>query len=88
MKENIQIDSSNRIVAGELKSNQMLTQDIAHSTLQQLTKSTLKPAARKTKDGWMAIIEDFGGRIHLWGVNYRTELEALSAAKISYAYLK
>jgi len=87
MKENVKIDSSNRIVSGELSSNTMLTPDIARSTLGVLTNQPLKPAARKTKDGWMAIIEDMGGKIHLWATNYRSESEALNAAKISFQYL-
>ena len=88
MNNNVKIDSANRIVAGELKSNAMLTQDIARSILSQLPTAPLTPAARKTKDGWMAILEDMGGKILLCAMNYKSEALALAAAKTSYAYLK
>lgn len=76
-----QIDSSNRILMGELMSNTYLTNEIARLTATQISATSMRPSARKEREGWIAVLEDREGTILLFKSGFKSEAEAKNVAR-------
>ena len=81
---NHEIDSSNRIVIGELVSKSHLTQEIARLTADQLIEQVARASARKERDSWIAVLEDREGNILFFKSGYKNETEAREIAKAAF----
>lgn len=77
--------ASNRIVAGDLTTITMLNDDIARHSFAALTAMKLKAAVRRSKDDWIAVLEDHEGIMKMYADGYSTEADALAAAKKALA---
>lgn len=76
-----EIDSSNRIVIGELASKSYLTHEIARLTATQLMDQIVRASARKERDGWIAVLEDREGNILFYKTGYKNETVAKASAQ-------
>ena len=76
------VDPAGRVVVGRLRSSQQLNADIAHHLLSSLrTAVKLVPSTRNSKHGWMSTLESPDGTTMLYSSDFRTQAEALEAAK-------
>lgn len=76
-----EIDSSNRIVIGELASKSYLTHEIARLTATQLMDQIVRASARKERDGWIAVLEDREGNILFYKTGYKNETVAKASTR-------
>ena len=78
---NAYVETTGRVVVGQLHSNVMLNTDIAHHYLSALRSKKLVPSARNSRTGWLAYIEDVEGNPQLHGEGFNDQSTALQAAR-------